>query len=476
MRDSALWSGVACGEDTFQNSEANRAGAPCAPKTRGGLVSAWRWARLGGGAPAPRRVDTVARSVARAEESVPRRSKTPGVRIVARRRADGVTYYGRWRDEATGKWQDENLTAKGLTTDALRRRWHQRKAEELQAARRAMALGETHTTYEDAAKRYMDDCRRRLRKRSVAAYEYGVRVLVDHLKGLHPATQQTTPADLWTFRTAIVNDFEEPGTVNNMFKRARAALEWWRRAQLVPLLTSDSIADAFKGLPEEEEEIRPLLSHEIRALLEAVTRDEEPRVAALVALILLTGMRRGEAEGIQWEDVELDGPHPCIRLGTWVKTRKARTVDLSICPVAVEILRALPRGGYVISGDEPLTERQGRRWRDRLQVLSRPWTYRLLRQTAASYMANAPAIFGAASAYRTARQLGHSVAVSERSYLGVLPGISPAATVVEAAMQAEDAFRAVVDRLRSTRTANEVDRGSTCDTAMDSPRDVGGRS
>jgi integrase len=470
-----------CWADTFQNSE-----APDGTRvSSGALAFPGRYRRLGGGAPAPRRVDTVARSVARAEESVPRRSKTPGVRLIARKRADGVTWYGRWQDQITGEWRDENLTKAGLTTEALRRRWHQKKAEELQAARRAMKLGVPHTTYEEAATRYMDDCRARLRRRSVAAYERGVKVLVEHMKALHGATQETTPADLWTFRTAVIRDYEEPGTINNVFKRARAALEWWRRAQLVPMLSSDAIADAFKGVPEEGEEIRPLTPAEIRDLLAAVTTDPEPRVAVLVALILLTGLRRGEAEAITWDDttLDLDQDHPCIRLGTWVKTRKARTVDLSVSPVAVELMRAVREvpgwGDYIVSGQEPLTERQGRRWRDRLQVLSRPWTYRLLRQTAGSYLANAPAIFGGASAYRTARMLGHSVAVSERFYLGVLPGIPTTATAVEAAMQAEEAFKRVVARFRSspeTRTNSEVDPDSTYDNARDHGRGVGGRS
>jgi integrase len=187
-------------------------------------------------------------------------------------------------------------------------------------------------------------------------------------------------------------------------------------------------------------------------------------------------MRRGEAEQITWEDVALDVDQACIRLGTWVKTRKARTVDLTVCPVAVDLMRAIrdaKLGDYVVSGAEPLTERQGRRWRDRMQVLSRPWTYRLLRQTAGSYLANAPGIFGGASAYRTARMLGHSVAVSEKHYLGVLPGVPASAKSIEAAMEAEAAFRAIVDRFRADRTKTEVDPGHTYNSRLDGEAPVG---
>src|SRR5690606_11016571 len=88
------------------------------------------------------RAASVALRVAREEtRHMPPRSKTPGVRLIARQRASGVTWYGRWRDPVTGKWRDLNLTAQGLTTDELRARWRRRKTEELLDARRAAALG-----------------------------------------------------------------------------------------------------------------------------------------------------------------------------------------------------------------------------------------------------------------------------------------------------------------------------------------------
>ena len=396
------------------------------------------------------------------EATMPRRSKTPGVRIVQRKRADGVTYYGRWQDQITGEWKDENLTRAGLTTDGLRRRWLQKKSDELYAARRAFTLGEVHTTPEQAAKRYLDDCRKRLRRRTVVSYEFALGLITEHLmKAGHVATQATTPGDLWALRGALIQREIDRSTLNNYLARARAAFEWWRRAQLVPLLTSDMIRDAFRGLPLDRDEIHPLLPAEIRDLLRAAVKAPDARASAHLALILLTGMRRGEVDATAWEDVRLTGPHPSIQLGTWTKTRRARTIDLSVSPAAVSILKALPkRGAYILSEDEPLSRSTARDWCAALQVLPRPWTFRLLRQTAGSYMANAAGLWGGASAYRTAKQLGHSVAVSERHYLGVLRGIPPAANTVEAAMEASEAFSLVTDRLGS-RTDSEVGRGDS---------------
>jgi hypothetical protein len=102
----------------------------------------------------------------------------------------------------------------------------------------------------------------------------------------------------------------------------------------------------------------------------------------------------------------------------------------------------------VLGDDEPLTRRHSRWWMDNCQPLARPWTYRLLRATCGSFLANAPGIWGAASAFRTAKQLGHSVTISEKFYLGLCPGIPPEARTVETAMQAEGAFGRVLAKIR----------------------------
>jgi len=65
-------------------------------------------------------------------------------------------------------------------------------------------------------------------------------------------------------------------------------------------------------------------------------------------------------------------------------------------------------------------------------------TWRLLRHTCATYLTCAPGIYGAASAYMSARQLGHSVGVAQRHYLGLVRGIPREATTLEEAMGIHD--------------------------------------
>ena len=63
-----------------------------------------------------------------------------------------------------------------------------------------------------------------------------------------------------------------------------------------------------------------------------------------------------------------------------------------------------------------------------------------------TFLTNAPGIFGAASAYRSARQLGHSVAIAERHYLGLLRGIPREAHTLDEAMGIEDLLDEIVAR------------------------------
>jgi integrase len=233
------------------------------------------------------------------------------------------------------------------------------------------------------------------------------------------------------------------GTSSIHLRRVQAALEWWRRSGWL-LLSTDQIRDACRALPERRDLALPLSPEEIRTLLFSAAAQEDWRAAALVSLALLTGCRLSEIERLPLADVDLD--QPAINLGGWTKTHRGRTVDLSVCPAAVEILRAMPKTDGPTIWGEPLS-----RTRDSRPIRAAignvvPWTWRRLRMTCGSYLANAPGIWGGASAYRAARQLGHSVTVAERHYLGVV-SVPREATTLEAAMQAATAVSIAAQRV-----------------------------
>jgi hypothetical protein len=125
--------------------------------------------------------------------------------------------------------------------------------------------------------------------------------------------------------------------------------------------------------------------------------------------------------------------------------------------VSLEVSPAL---AALLAGLAPAEQRKGPVWKltgdqvkasaKRLDRYGAPagWTWQALRRTCGTYLTNAPGIFGAASAYRSARQLGHSVQIAERHYLGVVK-VPKEATTLEAAMGCEVEINAFVGASRT---------------------------
>jgi integrase len=106
----------------------------------------------------------------------------------------------------------------------------------------------------------------------------------------------------------------------------------------------------------EEQEMQILTPPEIRRLLDAA---DEP-VCTLILCAVLTGMRRGELLGLQWEDVDLEGHRIFVRRALWrgkfvtPKSRRSRrTIDLA--PTLRAALARLPsrfQGGLVFCNED----------------------------------------------------------------------------------------------------------------------------
>jgi integrase len=252
-------------------------------------------------------------------------------------------------------------------------------------------------------------------------------------------------------------------------------LNAWRMAGLVPALTRDAITDAMKALPVPREQAEYLAPAQLQRLLEAAerhdaamfyeTREEhaglrlrgttrryEP-IAPFAAFLALTGCRRGEALGLTWADVDLDAVDTQgrvvgeIRLrAASTKTHRARTIGLEVSPALRALLAAMKLRAardadaqHVFGGANAYTADLVETARARLidEYGAPKFDWQMLRSTCATYLTNAPGIFGAATVFMSARQLGHSVAVAERHYLGVHRGIPSHAHSLEAAMQIE---------------------------------------
>ncbi|HEX4341329.1 MAG TPA: hypothetical protein VH062_35720 [Polyangiaceae bacterium] len=265
-----------------------------------------------------------------------------------------------------------------------------------------------------------------------------------------------------------------PATINIELRAVRAILGYLRKAGLAARISTDDLRDGLERLDAPTERLETMKPAELQKLLDAAlnhdaavfkaTREEHagnsspgstlryPAAAPFVAFVLLTGMRLAEALELQWRQVDLDEPGQ-IALTTATKTHRPRDVVLEVSPALHAMLTAMqkrgdgkPRGSSSVFG---LSRGEARAAERRLigEFEAPDFGWQVLRQTCGSYLTNAPGIFGAASAYRSAKQLGHSVAVAEKHYIGLVRGIASTAKTLEAAMQIEKQLKAITEAI-----------------------------
>jgi integrase len=274
-----------------------------------------------------------------------------------------------------------------------------------------------------------------------------------------------------------------PYTVNRELRSVGTILAYVRKLGLLPRLSTDELRDALEKLKVSSDRIDYRKPHELQKLIEAALRHDEemfkatreehaglrppgstPRhepIAPFVAAAILTGMRFGELVDLEWKQVDLEALDDEgiavgeLHLTSATKTKKARTVGLEVSPALRKMLAAmkLKSGGKgsVFGLTRGTATAAGRR-------LGREFGapecagWQALRRTTGTYLTNASGIFGAASAYRSAKQLGHSVQVAERHYVGVARGIPRDARTLEAAMQIEAQMASVIEAVQPSRS------------------------
>jgi integrase len=246
---------------------------------------------------------------------------------------------------------------------------------------------------------------------------------------------------------------------------------------LLPAVGKDVIADTLTRLETPRAQPAYLTPTQCKTLLEAAlrhdsevfkaTREEHaglkppsstPKydpIAPFTLFLLLTGCRLNEALTLEWRDVDLQATdHHGNIIGAvnlrpeLVKTARGRQVSLEVCPSLRGLLAALklcsnPKAQTVFR----IRRDQADDARERLVKTygAPPFRWKDLRSTCEVYLVNSPAIFGSASIYLAAQQLGHSVEVAQRHYLQAARGIAREARTLEAAMQIEVLARKVVD-------------------------------
>lgn len=424
------------------------------------------------------------------------RSPHPGVVLLDRTLPSGrKAVQARFRDPDSGKLHKPLLDLTALSTQEARRLWAIQKSKELAKRRMEIEAGGAPVrakSLEAAIGDYELNAKHRLRDKTLETYG----LAFDRLRQWAKREGVQTTGDLTRPRLVGLRDYlitaprreakrggrhaerrdsdrkRGPVTVNRELRSLKTLFHSWRQAGLTRL-SSDDIADTMKALPTPREQPEYLTPAQLRKLLEAAARHDEavfdetreehsglrPKgttrryepIAALTAFLVLTGCRRGEALGLTWADVDLDALDSQgrkvgeIRLrAANTKTHIARTIGLEVSPALHKMLATMKLGAghgadpqHVFGGKAAYTVDLVETARARMiaEYGAPKFDWQMLRSTCATYLTNAPGIFGAATVFMSARQLGHSVMVAERHYLGVHRGIPREAHTLEAAMQ-----------------------------------------
>lgn len=245
------------------------------------------------------------------------------------------------------------------------------------------------------------------------------------------------------------NEPRSGDTINGNMRTLKTMLQNRRRAGCFPFLSMDDIADSLRLVDVNHPRPDPLKPPRLQALLEACgeydSQEREP-IGFLVVVMLLTGMRLGEALRLDWADVDLY--EKVIRVVGRTKTKEERDIDLEVTPFLIKLLESKDGTGKVFGFDEESARDARYRLIHTYKAPAFLWSTRnsvgearsapTLRSTCGCYLTCAPSLYKAASAYHSARRLGHSVAVAEKHYLNVMRRIPDTATTLEAAMEIED--------------------------------------
>jgi integrase len=357
----------------------------------------------------------------------------------------------RWLDPLTGRQVQQSMAALGLTSEQARRVWAQGKAKELQDVRRASAEGVTtprRCGIQQSVAEYLEtvehDATRRNRMSVLRRFvEWAASLGVDSMADL-------TGPRVMGWRDYVGTRLKATlaaSSRNRQLAEVGVFLRWARVRGMLPLCNVEHIAAATRKVPLPVEAIDFLRPPQLRALLEAVLEydgesQQVRRIAPVVLALVTSGARFEEIAGLRWNEVQADGIHlPATR----TKTRRARVIGFAESPSLgrlCEVMRPKATGPFVF-GDLPYTT-----WKYAQKRLARfgapRFTPHMLRRSCGTILTNAPAIFGAASAWASARRLGHSVVIAERAYAGVLRDLPADARTLEAAAGVEDLAEAIV--------------------------------
>jgi integrase len=174
-----------------------------------------------------------------------------------------------------------------------------------------------------------------------------------------------------------------PIGANRTHSLVRKLFNWCVEHEIVP---ASPVAGVRRPTNETSRD-RVLADDEIARIWKAAEKVGPP-FQTLLQLLTLTGQRRGEAVSMEWSEIDL-------KRSLWSipkeKTKNGRAHDVPLSPLALSILKKIPRGDdrYVISyGDGPISGfSKSKRRLDALLDGVQPWCLHDIRRSVASGLA-----------------------------------------------------------------------------------------
>jgi integrase len=410
----------------------------------------------------------------------------------------------RFTDPDEGREIDVAMERLGLTSEAGRVEWAIRKSKQIRQRLAELASGAPKvgsTPVEDAIELWKTANVAGWRPPTVVRYDKALKTFRAWAgtEGL-ARIEDLGPEQLGRLRDFMVNkrkdqpraggargeriataEVRAASSMNSDLACLKSMLNQLRKRGHLPRLDRDAVCDLLKGVRVDRERPAYLQPRECQRLLDAairhdcevftMTRREHAGmlpagstrrylpISPFVATVLLTGCRKSEVTGLR-DELDLESlDHSRQRVGRIVlradrvKNRWAREVGLEVSPGIRRILAALalaaPADATFVFGDEEgLSEYLVESSRKRLvDVYGAPeFTWQMLRATAATFLTNS-GIFGAATHYQSARQLGHSVVVAQQHYVGIERGIDPGLRTLDEVLGVGAQLRAILGQV-----------------------------
>lgn len=450
-----------------------------------------------------------------------RRSFHPGVRLKRPLPHNRMAY---WRavydDPDTDKTVYEKLDPDLYPTEESRKQWAIRKSLEIRARRVKLEDGARKTTgegFDDLIELFLSS-NQNLRDGTLEGYRKSLGNFGKWTRENRVTPDRVTRADLIEFRVWAMKlpkkqnarnkkrgesiDLDKKRsliTVNSDLRVTGTLLTWLIDAERLPRLHLDDIVKGLKKYPVEFQFPEYLARRKIkRSLLAAMrhdaavfemTREEKTKlgeradstkgstarytpIAPFLACAFLAGMRLDELCLIDFRthvdldhedlDGEIIGQIKLLAQNT--KTHRARFVSFDVSPLLRDLVIALHKkaGGKGSVFGVTYDEAQSANQRLRESYGAPPeLTFQMARSTCSTFLTNAPGIYGAAASFHSAKQLGHSQAVQEKHYAGLVKGIKPEIKTVEAAMQIEAEVRMIIDIVKGKPVTIPEDDGES---------------